>query len=185
MVVGRVIGHGKEADCHEVRLSLEHEGLLWRPKPEATSTAEEFLASRARFIALRQESHWNPWVPEERAVEVERAMAVINQWGRAEPGHRYLTEEEVEARFAEMGREHEAPVAAVKRRQEQDRERYDLDREAARLALLEEQAVLGRQLEDLGHPLPRPAVPPRDQQDLGLGHPRSRHTPPSPRGFPV
>lgn len=128
---------------------LEHEGLLWRPTPGATSTAEEFLASRARFIALRQESHWNPWLLEDRAVEVERAMAVMSQWGRAESGHRYLTEEEVEVMFAEMDREHEARVAAVKRRQEQDRERYDRDREAARLALLEEQAVLGRELENL------------------------------------
>ena len=128
---------------------LQHEGLLWRPRPGATSTAEEFLAARARFLALHKESRWNPWVLEDYAAEMERAMAVMEQWGRAEPGHRYLTDEEIEARFADMDREHEARFAAMKRRQEQDRERYDRDREAARLALLEEQAVLGHELEDL------------------------------------
>lgn len=128
---------------------LQHEGLLWRPRPGATSTAEEFLAARARFLELRQESHWNPWVLEDHAAEMERAMAVMEQWGRAEPGHRYLTDKEIEARFADMDREREARAAAVKRRQKQDRERHDRDREAARLALLEEQAVLGRELENL------------------------------------
>jgi hypothetical protein len=65
---------------------FEHQGLLWRPKQGATTTAEVFLAARDLFLALNEESRWNPWVLEDRADDLEQAMSVMAQWTRAEPG---------------------------------------------------------------------------------------------------
>lgn len=125
---------------------LEHEGLLWKPKRGATSSAEEFLAARALFMELHDEWTWNPWVLEDRAEDLERAQEVMGQWKRAEPGHRTMTKKQIDARTARWDREFEARRAADDRRHENDRSRYDPVREHARLSMLERRSYLEFQL---------------------------------------
>lgn len=56
---------------------LEHEGLLWKPKQGATSSAEEFLAARKLFMELHDEWTWNPWILEDKTEDLERAQEVM------------------------------------------------------------------------------------------------------------
>ncbi len=86
---------------------IEHDGMLWRPKRGATATAEEFIAARTLFIELHRESRWNPWVLDDRKAELEHVIQVMDQWRRAEPGDRMLTEKQLEARLAKTERERE------------------------------------------------------------------------------
>ena len=79
---------------------------------------------------------------EDRAQEYEQATAVFDQWTRAEPDFRPQTAEELDAWMAARDAEFRAGVA------ERDRQRaarvalYDEGRGQARLALLEQQAIL-------------------------------------------
>jgi hypothetical protein len=98
--------------------------------------------ARALFREINDDATWNPWVTEDRAKDLERAMDVMDQWRRAEPNHRYLTKTQLDARFAASSRSVRAQFAADDRRRENDRERYDPDRAAARLALLERESRL-------------------------------------------
>jgi hypothetical protein len=59
---------------------------LWRAKPAATSTFEENISSRELFIELHADEFWNPWRMQEQATQLERAMQVMQEWERAEPG---------------------------------------------------------------------------------------------------
>jgi hypothetical protein len=52
-------------------------GMLWRPQPGASSSAEEFIAAQVLFMELHDDSGWNPWVLEDRADDLERAQAVM------------------------------------------------------------------------------------------------------------
>ena len=106
-----------------------HAGLLWRPTLGATATFEEFLAARDLFRASNKESHWNPWVMEDRADDLDQAMSVMEQWTRAEPGHRKLTESQVNARLKRVERDVAKRRAADEERYVWDGERYDPDRE--------------------------------------------------------
>lgn len=63
----------------------EHEGLLWRAKPGATSTFEESIAARKLFVDLHADEFWIPWRMEEEADAFERAQRVMAEWERAEP----------------------------------------------------------------------------------------------------
>src|SRR5258707_5227337 len=81
---------------------VEHDGMLWKPKRGATATFEEFVAARALFVSLHRDNRWNPWVLEDRGVEYEHALQVMDQWRRAEPGFRALTAKQVEARMAKQ-----------------------------------------------------------------------------------
>jgi hypothetical protein len=128
---------------------IEHEGRLWKPKQGATSSAEEFLAAHALFIQLHRDSSWNPWVLDDRADELERAEQIIDEWTRAEPGHRPMTKKQLDAKLARMDREFEARQAADKERRARDRERYDPGREHARLSLLEHQSRLDYELHEI------------------------------------
>jgi hypothetical protein len=125
------------------------DGLLWKPKPGATSSGQEFRRARSRMLEIHRDASWNPWVREDRAQEYRQATAVFDQWTRAEPGFRPLTSEEIDAQIAEWDAESQA------RNAEQDRQRaarvalYDAGREQARLALLEQQAILGHHTEEL------------------------------------
>lgn len=128
---------------------VEHEGRLWRPKSGATSSAQEFFAAKSLFIDLHRKSIWNPWVLDDRAEELQRAEQVMEDWQRAEPDHRYMTEEEFAAREAERDREFEERRTADAKRHELDRERYDARREHARLSLLEHQSRLEYELREI------------------------------------
>lgn len=128
---------------------IEVDGLLWKPKPGTTATGEEFRRARSLILEVHRDASWNPWVEEDRAQEYERATAVFEQWTRAEPDFLPLTSEELDAQMAAWDAEFQAHQA------ERDRQRaarvalYDAGREQARLALLEEQAILGHRTEEL------------------------------------
>ena len=82
---------------------IEHDGKLWKPKPGATATAEEFVAARTLMVEIHRDARWNPWVSDDRAAELEAAMETFEQWTRAEPGFRPKTERQVDAWMARDG----------------------------------------------------------------------------------
>ncbi len=75
-------------------VTVEVDGKLWKPKPGATASAEEFTRARSLIMEIHELEQWNPWVREDRAGEYEAAIAVFGQWTRAEPGFRQKTNEE-------------------------------------------------------------------------------------------
>jgi hypothetical protein len=128
---------------------IEHEGMLWRPKRGALSSADEFLAARALFIETYQDSIWNPWVLDDWAEDLNRAQQIMEEWKRAEPGHRTMTKKQWDAKMAREDREFKARQADDEKRHEHDRERYDPEREHARLSLLERQSRLEYELREI------------------------------------
>lgn len=128
---------------------IEHDGMLWKPKRGATAPFAEFITARGTFKEITTDARWNPWVREDRQDEYDHALAVMDQWRRAEPGHRMLTDKQLEARWARQDREREE--AAERRRQERDARKalYDGARAEARLALFEQQSLLQRETEEL------------------------------------
>ncbi|MFJ4264704.1 hypothetical protein ACIPYU_19870 [Paenarthrobacter nicotinovorans] len=127
----------------------ELEGMLVAPRPGATSTFEEYVAARAAFTEINHTAWWNPWVYQDRASEERSALAVMEQWQRAEPGFRQRTDQEIEDMLDEAGRRSAKKLAATAARQERDKKRYDPEREQARLALLEQESILSRQHEEI------------------------------------
>lgn len=123
--------------------------MLVTPEPGATSTFEEYAAARATFLKINDDARWNPWVHEDRASEERSAMAVMEQWRRAEPGFRQLTEPEVWEMLDEVGRRSDAEFADEAAHHKRDEERYDAERERARLSLLEQESILSRQREEM------------------------------------
>lgn len=128
---------------------LRHDGMLWKPRPGATSTAEEFIEARAAFQAIAADSRWNPWVREDRADEWEHALQLMNEWQRAEPGHRQLTEAELDARWKQDDERLRQELDATRRRFERDRGHYDADRAVSWLRLIELRSRLPLDQEEL------------------------------------
>jgi len=122
----------------------EHEGLLWKPLPGATSTFEELIAARVRMMEIFKETNWSPWLKEERQPDLDAAMAIFDEWTRAEPDFRQMTDAEVDQWMADMDAEFDARRAADETRFAEAREHYDPEREAARLAVLEQEQRLRR-----------------------------------------
>src|ERR1022692_2318737 len=89
--------------------------MLWRPKQGASSSPQEFLAARALFIELHQDSGWNPWVLEDRTDDLERAQTVMTEWTRAEPGHRTMTKKQLDEKMARWDRDFKLRQAALRR----------------------------------------------------------------------
>lgn len=116
---------------------IEHDGMLWKPKPGAKTTAEEFIDARTTMIAIHEDSVWNPWVRDDRADELEQAQRKFGEWTRAEPDFKQMTLAQWKAR------ERRLDSKLKKQHEEEDRARverraqYDPAREADRLALLE------------------------------------------------
>jgi hypothetical protein len=127
----------------------ELEGMLVAPRSGATSTFEDYAAARATFIEINDDARWNPWVHEDRASEERSAMAVMEQWTRAEPGFHQTTEPELKKMLDEVGQRSDTEFADDAARQERDKERYDPEREQARLSLLEQESILNRQREEI------------------------------------
>lgn len=129
---------------------IEVDGMLWKPKRGASAKVDEFVTARTAFHEISRSSRWNPWVREDRAAEYDQAIAVMDQWRRAEPGHRMLTTKQIEARWARQDREH----GQARQRREQEREarkaRYDEGRAEARLALLEQTSLIPHEQSELG-----------------------------------
>lgn len=125
---------------------IELDGKLWTPVPEATVTADEFIAARSVIGEIHQSVWWNPWVTEDRAAEYEAAWDTCGQWTRGEPDLFRKTPAEYAAELKQKMAEAEAQAAAQRDQVERDRTeraaRYDPERAQARLALLEEQDML-------------------------------------------
>lgn len=77
---------------------IELDDKLWKPRRGAAANAAEFTAARTTFREISQDSRWNPWTREDRADEYDQAIEVMDQWRRAEPGHRMLATKQLEAR---------------------------------------------------------------------------------------
>lgn len=120
----------------------EHAGLWWRPRDGATSTFEENIAARALFRDLHEDEFWNPWRLDERAEDLERAVAVMEQWERAEPGFQRMTKSQWDAEMARWDRDWETRRIESEALRRRNRERYDRGLERARLELLEQERVL-------------------------------------------
>jgi hypothetical protein len=138
------------AEVHRPTGTIEHDGMSWKPRRGSTATSEEFIAARSLWIDLHADARWNPWVLDDRASDLDRAGDVIDQWARAEPNFRRLTLKQWDVRMARWNREFSAERNRVEERRERDRARYDPEREAARLALLEHQSRLDYELGEVG-----------------------------------
>lgn len=119
---------------------LEIDGLLWKPRAGTRVSADEFAAARATMIEIHRDARWNPWVEQDRAAELELAMATFEQWTRAEPDRRVKTEVDIDAMLAEWEATWEAERKAQEAAQHGRKAQYDVDRESARLRLLELEA---------------------------------------------
>lgn len=129
--------------------ALEHDGMLWKPRRGATATFDEFIHARATFREITRDAVWNPWVREDRTTEYEAALAVMDQWRRAEPGHRMLTEKQIEARWARDERKRARARDEAIREREGRKRLYDEERAAARLALAEQRSLVVRDASEL------------------------------------
>lgn len=121
---------------------IEVDGMLWKPKPGATAAAEEFIAARTLFVEINRDGNWNPWVLDERKVELDEATVVMSQWTRAEPGQRRLTMKQLEARWEREDRKLERERAAADKQREARKRHYAPERAQARLSLIENQSIL-------------------------------------------
>jgi hypothetical protein len=128
---------------------IEHDGMLWKPKRSSTATAEEFIAARTTFKEITEGSRWNPWVRDDRDVEYTHAIEVMEQWRRAEPGHRMLTTKQLEARWARQDQQRERALTKLKQERERRKALYDEERSAARLALFEQRSRLEHEQNEL------------------------------------
>jgi hypothetical protein len=120
---------------------FEHDGLLWKRRPGAKSTFEELAAARTFFQETHEAAGWDPWLRDDRADELDAAMAVMQEWTRAEPDFRQWTAQETEEWLEEGQRRREADEAALQARWETDKSRFDPDIFAARCALLEQKSI--------------------------------------------
>ncbi|RJQ10190.1 MAG: hypothetical protein C4558_05190 [Dehalococcoidia bacterium] len=118
---------------------------MWKPRPGATASGDEFIAARALFASLHEEALWNPWVLDDRASEIEQAKAVMEQWTRAEPRLKQMTRKELKQLLAREREEFAAQQTEANSRREIRRALYDPQRDQARLALLEQEAWLTMQ----------------------------------------
>ncbi|HXC78575.1 MAG TPA: hypothetical protein VNU19_16185 [Candidatus Acidoferrum sp.] len=129
--------------------TIEHDGRKWKPRRGSTATAEEFIAARALFLELHADARWNPWVLDDHEADLEQAMHVMDQWTRAESNFRRLTAKQFDARMARWERQYQTDRVKVDERRDRDRARYDPEREAARLALFEQQSRLDYELPEV------------------------------------
>jgi hypothetical protein len=125
------------------------EERLWRAKPGATSTFEENVAARALFVDLHQDQFWDPWRMEEEAAALERAQQIMEEWDRTEPDFKPKTKRQLDAEMKGWDREFERERADREAQRQKNLQRYDAEREQARLALLECRSVLDHQLEEV------------------------------------
>ena len=133
-------------------MTIELDGMLWKPEPSATASGEEFAAARSLIVEIHELERWNPWVREDRAAEYEAAVAIFGQWTRAEPGFWEKTHEEFQAEHELWLANLQASTKAEAARRSQERAAraaaYDPERVQARLALLERRAVLAADVEE-------------------------------------
>jgi hypothetical protein len=133
-------------------MTIEVDGMLWKPRPGGVACAAEFTKARSLIREIHRLEEWNPWVREDRAGEYEAAVAVFGQWTRAEPGFRQKTHEQFQAEHELWLADLQAGTKAEAARRSQERAAraaaYDPERAQARLALLEQRAVLAADVEE-------------------------------------
>ena len=131
---------------YRLNVAVELDGMLWKPLPGATATAEEFATARSMVKEIHQSLWWNPWVLADRSTEYDSALQVMGQWTRAEPGLVRKSSAEYEAEFKRQMAEDQARAAKEQKQAESDRaERaacYVPEVARARLSRLEEQGIL-------------------------------------------
>lgn len=155
---------------------VEHEGMLWKPRPGATATFEEFQAARTRFFEVDEHVSWNPWDRHLRDKAAEALLTVGDQWIRAEPGFRYMTKAEHQAHMDQWDADYKAEQQRTKAERQERAQHYDPEREKARLHLLEDEAFLRHVTKeaeevDTGQRLPLLAV---DRRAAMLGELRGK-----------
>ena len=128
---------------------FEHEGALWKPLSGCTSTFDDLLHAQRRFFEIFDETRWNPWRESELEGESHNARHVLAEWTRADPDHRPMTRRRVGAMSAAFTRLVRADRAADQARWERDKARYESERERARFALLEQEAIQYRNQREL------------------------------------
>ncbi len=107
------------------------------------------MHSRNRWMEIFQETRWNPWRTEELGAEKDGTYRVMREWTRAEPDFRPMTNRQVGAMMGAMKRRHKAQQKTDDTRWEQNRQRYDPEREKARYALLEQESIHVGQVAEL------------------------------------
>lgn len=131
-------------------MTIEVDGMLWKPQPGSAVSAAEFMKARLLIMEIHRLEEWNPWVREDKAGEYEAAVAVFGQWTRAEPGFRQKTHEEFQAEheawLANLEASTKAEVARLGQERTARATAYDPERAQARLALLEQRAILAAEL---------------------------------------
>lgn len=127
---------------------LEVDGLLWKPRPGARASAAEFVGARTRIIEVMDEQDWNPWNRPALDAELDTLTVIFEQWTRAEPGFRQLTDDELEDRLDAAAARSTARIEAERKAREERAPRYDDALAAARLELLEKQSVLESYLDE-------------------------------------
>src|SRR5260221_11794052 len=144
-------------------MTIELDGMLWKPRQSATASGEEFAAARSLIMQIHEAAHWNPWVREDRAAEYGAAIAVFEQWTRAEPDFRQKTQDEFEAEHQQWQADLDTRIKTdTARRAQEHAERaacYDPGRAEARLALLEQQAGLSSAVHERDGIAARPIFP--------------------------
>ena len=98
---------------------------------------------------------WSPWVLQDRAREYEAAWQVVGQWRPVEPDGHPQAVEEASAAPALWLAEADARFEAEERQAERNRAdraaSHDPQRAQARLALLEERAMLANRVAERAH----------------------------------
>jgi hypothetical protein len=130
---------------------IEVDGNRWKLVPGGNATAEEFIAARSLISQIHQQALWSPWVMQDRAAEYDAALAMCGQWASADPAARKTLREleaEMEQREAGAGARLPAEQAQAGKDRAGRARHYDPGREQARLALLEQQAILAGKLRE-------------------------------------
>jgi hypothetical protein len=101
-------------------MTIGVDAMLWKPKPGATASADEFIRARSLIMDIHESEQWNPWARGDLAAEYEAAIAIFGQWTRAEPGFRQKTREEFEAEHEQCRVGLDASIKADSARREQE-----------------------------------------------------------------
>jgi hypothetical protein len=131
---------------YRLNVRIDLDGNRWEPVRGATAPAREFIAARSLIDQIHQQARWDPWVLQDRASEYDAAPHNCGQWASTDPAPPGKTDEEYEAeldqRLAEADARFEARQAQAGKDRAGRARHYDPDRDRARLALLEVQAIL-------------------------------------------
>jgi hypothetical protein len=155
--------------AYRQKVMTEVDGKQWEPVPGATVTAAEFTAARSLISQIHQQARWSPWVMQDRAGEYDAALQACAQWTSADAALTARTAEEYQAgldqRLAEAGARLDTEQARAGRDRAERARHYDPEREQARLALLEQQAIVAGMIRQRDEILAGDLYPHADDDD--------------------